>query len=402
VIGIPPAPSPPGEDIFGGFSDDDFATYLFKLPFGLGFDPARVHSLQVASIDDQGHVGPESTLVEFRIARIMTGGDRYVPEHLNEAAAHLYGSRIPFEDPDARYAQDEAYELWISAETPLRRMTGEPDYPARTLERCLRALRSLLTAYRLVTRDTTTYPIGPAAVSKWVPVGVRPAGGPWRYLMTLIMRPESGIPTYPSRMPDEQLPAFEDVVQLLSVDHPFIRGKDLELTAQRQAYALDDLPSAIISLQTALESTLFDVWRMTLVDCGATTAEAAAATEGDTTFKALVTSVLPPILGGRWDINASGTPVGDYWQTLYQLRNAVIHSAADVEEWQYDIGRAAHLSMIRYLVGLLLLKWRKYPRTLLAFGKARGFPPGQSPSKAATAKLAALVAEPGAYWLPRS
>jgi hypothetical protein len=142
VIGTPPASPAPDADIFREFSDDDVATYLFRLPFGLALDPARVHSLQLASIDDQGRPGPETTSVAFRLVRMMTGGERYVPEHLNEAALQLYGSRIRFEDPDARYAPNEAYELWLSAETPLRRLRDEPDYPAQTLERCLRALHT--------------------------------------------------------------------------------------------------------------------------------------------------------------------------------------------------------------------------------------------------------------------
>jgi hypothetical protein len=167
--------------------------------------------------------------------------------------------------------------------------------------------------------------------------------------MTLIMRPESGIPSYPTQLTDGQIAAFNDATYLLSVDHPFMRGKDLELTALRQAYALADLPSAIISLQTAMESTLFDIWRMTLVDGGVSSAEIASRTGNDTPFKSLVTSVLPPILGGRWDITAHQTPVGHYWNTLYQLRNAVIHSAADVQEWQYEIARQAHLGMISHL-----------------------------------------------------
>jgi hypothetical protein len=402
VIGTPPEPPLPDADIFSEFSDDDVATYLFRLPFGLALDPARVHSLQLASIDDQGRPGPETTSVDFRLVRIMTGGERYVPEHLNEAASQLYGSRIPFEDPDARYAPDEAYELWVSAETPLRRLRDEPDYPARTLERCLRALRLLLAAYRLVTRDGTTYPIGPASVSKSVPVGVRMTDGTWRHLMSLIMRPESGIPTYPTQLTDGQIAAFNEATYLVSVDHPFIRGKDLELTAHRQAYALDDLPSAIVSLQTAMESTLFDIWRMALVDGGMSSAEIATRTGSDTPFKSLVTSVLPSILGGRWDITAPQTTVGGYWNTLYQLRNTVIHSAADVQEWQYDIARQAHLRMIRHVAELLLQKWRTYPRTLLAFGIARGLPEGLSPSKRAADKMAELHAEPTPYWLPAS
>jgi hypothetical protein len=44
-----------------------------------------------------------------------------------------------------------------------------------------------------------------------------------------------------------------------------------------------------------------------------------------------MSTVMPPILGGRWDLSDPNTPAGGYWQALYQLRNDVIHSAAIVK-----------------------------------------------------------------------
>lgn len=386
------------DDIFRGLPEAALATYLLRLPFNLALDPGQIQTLRLCDADD-AEVATTPIEVRIRLLRLKTGGERYFPERLGAAAAGFYDTELDLDDPDAVHAPDEAYETWVSAETPLRRAQSEPDYPARTLERCMSGLRLMLTAYRLAIRDQNVFPVGPAAVDKWMIVGVIVPGQPWRHLSTILMRPESGIPTYPDELAPEQLQAFNSAVSLIAADHPFVRGKDLELAAYRQAYALDDLPAAVISLQTAMESTVFDLWRTSLVDHGKTANEIRRIAIEDTSFKTLMSTVMPPILGGRWDLSDPNTPAGGYWQALYQLRNDVIHSAAIVQEWQYDAAYRAHNALIRYLAERLLTRWRTLPRTLLAFGRARGFPEGLSPSGRSQQTLSELLAAPRPYWL---
>lgn len=391
------------QSIFDDFPDSYTATYLFRFPFGLGLDTGRDHVIQTLSIEAlaQGLSEIESqTHVTFKFLRLLTGGDRYFPENLNSAARHFYGDNLPIEDSDLRFAPDKAYELWVSAETPLRRFPGEPDVPARTLERCLRATDVLLRAYRLATRDPSVYPLGPAGVSKTVPVGVRDTNGQWQFLAMMMMRPESGIQLYPIDMTPQELTVFERAVSALTVAMPFIRGKDLELTAYRQAYALDDLTSAVVSLQTSMESTLFELWHVSMVDAGMNRLEIQAETQLDKPFKTLVTTTMPLILGGNWDITNTATAAGDFWRKLYLLRNGVVHSGSPVSEWQFDAAREAHNSLIRYVVQRLLVKWRIYPRTLAAFCVARGLPEGISLSKAAQSRMNNILSEAGPFWLP--
>jgi len=391
-------------DIFKAFPESYIATYLFRFPFGLGLDADRDHIIQSLSLEalTQGYSEVESqTYVTFKLYRVHTGGERYVPENLNIAAWHFYGQDIPLEHPDRRFAPDQAYELWVSAETPLRRLPGEPDIPARTLERCLRAVDVLLRAYRLATRDPSVHPLGPAGMHKTVPVGVRDNDGQWKFLMMLVMRPESGIQSYPTTMTTQETFSFAKAVQGLVIQHPFIRGKDLELTAYRQAYALDDLMSAVVSLQTSVESSLFELWHVSMVDAGMSQSAIEAEIQTDKPFKVLIRSTLPMILGGNWDVTAAGTPVGNYWQHLYLLRNDVVHSGLPVQEWQYERAYAAHLALRRYIAQRLLTKWRKYPRTLTAFVNARGLPPDLSPSKAAQNCMNIILSEAVPFWFPQ-
>lgn len=393
-----------GPDVFEGYPDDYLATYLFRLPFGLGLDPEQNHLIQTIDVEAAARGLPEAecvTWVNFRLARLATGGERYLPRNINFAARYFYEQDLPAEDSDARFAADKAYELWVPAETPLAKFPGEPDIHARTLERCFRSLDTLLRAYRLATRDTSIYPLGPASMNKMVPVGVRDVDGGWRYLMTLVMRPESGIPTYPTSMTHQQMAAFVGAVQGLALSHPFLRGKDLELTAYRQAFALDDLTAAIVSLQTAMESTLFELWHLTMVDSGMTRSEIETETQSDKPFRTLLTKVLPSVLGGRWSLNTERTPVGKYWHSLYLLRNNVVHSGDNPQEWQFSEARSAYNGLIRYLAERLLIKWRKYPRTVAAFGNARGFPPGMSPSNEAGRVIASIISESKPFWWPR-
>ena len=388
-------------DIFQGYSDDCLATYLFQLPFGLGFDPDQTHSIQQTSLEGLTQGIPEIqcvSFVNFRFARIPSNGERFLPEGINHATRLLYGTDLPVDNTEGRFASDYAYKLWVSTETPLAKLPGERDMPARTLERCFRALDILLRAYRMATGDPSVYPMGPAGVNKTVPVGVRDTNGQWHFLMALIMRAESGIPNYPTSMTSKELSVLGALVQGLSMNSPFLRGRDLELTSFRQAYALDDLPSAVVSLQTAVESTLFQLWHQIMVDLDMTRSQIDAETQSDKPFKTLLTSILPSLLGGRWDINAEQTPVGRYWRDLYLLRNEVVHSGANVQEWQLDKALSAHRALIRHVAERLLVKWRKYPRTMAAFGNARGFPPGLS--REAQRAMVSILSEPRPYWWP--
>lgn len=395
-----PSQLDPNNDVFRGFPDDALATYLLRLPFNLALDPNKVQLISLSSAASDGNV--EEITVGFRFLRLPTGGTRYFPQRLTQAVNAVYAVELDLDDPDALYEPDIAYETWVSAETPVRRVAGELEYPARTLERCLQALWRLMTGYRLSTRDPNVFPVGPASVDKTMVVGVRVPGRPWRQLTTILMRPESGIHSFPGVLSAQQYGAFQDAVGLVSRDHPFVRGKDLELAAQRQAYARDDLPAAIISLQTAMESTLFDLWRISLVDNGRTRQEIEQIAIEDTSFKPLLTTVTPPILGGNWDLTDVRTPAGAYWQAAYQLRNEVIHSAANVQEYQYEAALDAHRALIRFIAERLLQRWRQLPRTLLAFGRARGFPEGLSPSRKARQVLDELASAPEPYWIPPS
>jgi hypothetical protein len=236
---------------------------------------------------------------------------------------------------------------------------------------------------------------------KTVPVGVRDNDGQWQFLMLLVMRPESGIQSYPTTMTPKETFDFAKAVQGLVIQYPFIRGKDLELTAYRQAYALDDPTSAVVSLQTSVESTLFELWHVSMVDMGMSQSAIGAEVQTDKPFKVLVTSTLPMILGGNWDVTAAGTPVGNYWQQLYLLRNDVVHSGSLVQEWQYERAYSAHMTLRKYIAQRLIMKWRKYPRTLTAFVNARGLPPDLSLSKAVQIRMNSILSEAVPFWLPQ-
>jgi len=385
-------------DLFAPYPQDHLATYLLRLPFALGLEPTQVCAVRIGSLREP--LTPEcATHVEFRLFRQATKGDRFFPKSIQSAAERLYGTDLPLADPDARFLPDEAYELWVSAETPIRRLPDEPDVPGSTLERCLRALDVLIRSYRLVTRDHAVYPVGPATLARTVPVGVRAPSGEWTFLMTLFMRPESGIAHYPTSLPDRQKSALGAVSQALTAKHPFLRGKDLELSARHQMYDLDDPTSAIVSLQTAVESTLFDVWRLALVDKGMSHDQVKAKTESDLPYKRLLTTVIPSLIGGRWDITAQETPVGNYWRHLYSLRNMVVHSAATVQEYEFDRAYAAHRELVGYIAKRLIERWREYPRTLAAFGNARGLQPGLTIPREAESAIHAILLELGPIWV---
>jgi hypothetical protein len=150
------------------------------------------------------------------------------------------------------------------------------------------------------------------------------------------------------------------------LEHPFTVYREWLERAKHARLHEGDREGAVMFLQTATESFLRGVFRMTLVDANLSAADIDAEVSRYEGFKALVHSGLPTRLGGRWDLSLSSTPVARYWIDLYQMRNRIVHGASYVTHEQVRLGFDAYAGLISEVDRLLIGRSKRFRRTMLA------------------------------------
>jgi len=110
---------------------------------------------------------------------------------------------------------------------------------------------------------------------------------------------------------------------------------------------------------------LFDLLRGLLVDEGKTLAQITAIVSSELALRSLLTREIANRLGGDWDLTKTGAPIGRYWQSLYLLRNRVVHAAYEPNVTEAEEASDAYLKLREFVNVRLWQKHRKYPRTLL-------------------------------------
>jgi hypothetical protein len=123
---------------------------------------------------------------------------------------------------------------------------------------------------------------------------------------------------------------------------------------------------AVVGLQTAMEAFFGDLRTMLLLDASGWPTPPPVE-QPLPSFRWLTDSVGRLIGSGNWDRHASSAAFGHYWQTLYRLRNQVIHASYRPTEGELLEAFKAHDSVRDWIAELLLTQPRRFPRTILAF-----------------------------------
>lgn len=134
--------------------------------------------------------------------------------------------------------------------------------------------------------------------------------------------------------------------------NPFALSKQMLLSA-RQALSSGRYQEGAIWAQTAVES----FWSRLLVkvletEQGLDVEDAEARVE-DQPFISRVTKQMHPLLGGRWDLTAEDTPVGNWHGQTYKLRNRVVHSGYFPSFTETDAAIAAAEGATQYTLDRL-------------------------------------------------
>ncbi len=118
-----------------------------------------------------------------------------------------------------------------------------------------------------------------------------------------------------------EITSFYSVIT--SNSNPFVIGEQLTYMAKksfRQGYYME----SINYVQTSVETLIRTLFEELLIVEGKSDFEINKQLE-DTAFMHIIKRHLSHKLGGNWDVNKRNTPIGEWYENTYQIRNKAIH-----------------------------------------------------------------------------
>ncbi|GGY11467.1 hypothetical protein GCM10010510_66630 [Streptomyces anandii JCM 4720] len=97
-------------------------------------------------------------------------------------------------------------------------------------------------------------------------------------------------------------------------------------------------------------------------------------------FESLIKRELPGLLGGRWS-GLDSVP-GEYEVKLYKLRNRIVHAGYAPSYLEVNPAFDVRDRFTEFIEHRLKERWRKYPRTTLAWHDSLAGGPGRTPRAA--------------------
>jgi hypothetical protein len=379
-------------------------TFAVKLPFPLRLPDASEFTINLeatfADPADSEAFG-EQTWVRIRLLNRLTGGIEVWGSDSVDVLRGFYGTEeeVP---PLPLWQAGLAYDQWISLETPSGRLAGESEKDgAYHFHRCLRSLNLFLQAHLLVFRDSRVHQVTTPELSPIFYAGLYELDGRWSLQMPIFTHPET-LPVFTEHVLEGH--DFAEMIQRgvvpLQNGNPFVASAILSLRAHHAHNVQGDYGEAVISLATSMESRLFAIWRCLLVDLGYTGTEIDSVVSQDAPYRTLIVTTLPQLIGGRWDIAAHGSVVGDYWSDLYLLRNRIVHAGYFPTPGESERAREVHDALRDFVRECLWASRQKFPRATAFY-----IPPDVMEKKGWTSAQSSVLratfeAEPAPYFLP--
>jgi hypothetical protein len=309
----------------------------------------------------------DQAVVGIRICNVPISSNDPWPLHAGKALNKLYRFNLP-DEFNKQIPSDNAYEQWISLETPNVRLdTEDPQDEGFAFHRCLTVLNRFLQAHYMTYHDVRVRTITTRSIGAVVFRGAYTFDKKkeWHFIGEMYMHPDA-FPGPPSPLdPNDALNELIGIYRQLDI-HPFFNSAEWFRRAEYARRYSGENVDVVVSLQVSMESMLYATWTLLLVDQGKTSAEIVDTLNSDTRYRSLLVSVLPSLLGGRWDINAVETPVGKYWHRLYLMRNRVVHRGHRPSWPEAEAAYEAYVELREFINERLWDRHKAFPRTLLA------------------------------------
>jgi Apea-like HEPN len=341
-------------------------TFTAHLPFPIGIPNDLGHSIWLDHpfVDEAYEAVYKRPFVNIRVFDLTQSGLPVWEKGTCEALKNFYNFDLE-DDPVGRYGEDAFIEhnQWVTLETPWGALQG---YDLDPFHRCLDVFNSFLQATLLITRNIRVRMLASHDLRPVVIIGAWPKGGKWRELTSMYMHPEAvreSLLTVDKPFDQDEL---NRALSAMVNQKPYITTIMWRTRAQRALRQTGEGADAVISFQIAAESLLFETYRMLLVDEGMSSDEIRAELEKDRPFKRFFTVILPARLGGDWQVDHSGTPIGNYWKDLYLVRNSIIHTGMMAHTGHAEAAQKAYSGLRDHLETRLWAKHKTYPRTIYA------------------------------------
>jgi len=358
-----------GNDI-EGLEGPLVVTFTAQLPFPLGLKDDGYYFFGVAGTwtdPDAAVKFGEQAVVTIRVCNIPISSNDPWPVHASEVMNKLYRFDSP-EEFNNQVPSDHAYEQWVSLETPnIRLDTEDQRDEGFAFHRCLAVLNRFLQAHYMAYHDVRVRTVTTRNLEAVVFRGAYTFTDQqeWHFIGPMYMHPDA-FPDNPSpRDPSEALNELVVAYQQLDIQ-PFLNSAEWFRRALYARRYSGDHVDVVVSLQVSMESMLYATWTMLLVDQGKTSSEIAGTVNSDTRYRSLLVTILPSLLGGRWDTNAVDTPVGKYWHRLYLLRNEIVHRGHRASWPEAEAAHEAYVELREFINERLWQRHEVFPRTLLA------------------------------------
>ena len=350
------------------FLDPDYPEirFVFRSPFPIPApDPEVAHgwALNDKPVDDPARASFVCTPVHQRAA-----GNGAAWKRVADLVGEEPGGRTVFAFQaklDARQTTEWVIKLATGNDLLGAPASSRGEGVFRTFERCLEEFNRWLRNYQVATESSQVRRIRPEMLDELVVVLVQrelseaPEIGGF-LMMPAARRPRSHSPVTPDEWPRRlaNLSAFDSHL----IDDVVV----WRLRGEYQSDFVGDYAMAIVSLQTAAERLVSAVWRCIRVDRGWLASRKHASDKvfsgEDPAFRNMIENI-DVDLGDPWTVGASGGPLGQYWNDLYMVRNAVGHRGYEPTAADCDRAMEGMSALNEWVKSATIAYRHKYPRT---------------------------------------
>lgn len=118
---------------------------------------------------------------------------------------------------------------------------------------------------------------------------------------------------------------------------------------------------AVISIQTNIEILIRIIYREVLICSGVSESDIENKLE-DESFMSIVKKQLSKYIGGIWDINREETPIYNWYNNTYKLRNRIVHGGYFPTFKETDIAISAAMEFREYIFKRVRINKKVYSK----------------------------------------
>lgn len=235
---------------------------------------------------------------------------------------------------------------------------SQKDELSELFDTCVEKLNFFLKSYLITTKDVSVYQV---SLKMFDVVGIYRFLNPndWNYQPGMLLL-HPNIPYKKTILSKEQA---HDIIWYANVINqewnPFVLPLELKLNASRY-FVNGQFRESVLYCQTAFETFLRTLLSELFKQEGKSLAVLDEIYE-ENGFMKVLKSEFSSRLGGIWDLTSTSSPLKDWHDNCYQMRNRIIHGGYLPDNSETEESLVCAQNAINYIVGLVKQKKKRYP-----------------------------------------